>query len=285
MDKDNKPLWREIDDAARAVAYSPSSALDGPIDPYIAAYVARSNAAYEAFPDVQCLSYGDGAANTVDIVVPVSTSPVPLHVYIHGGYWQELSKRESFFPAVDTMAQGMAFAAVDYTLAPHASLDDMVDECCAAISWLISKAARLNIDPNRIVLTGSSAGAHLAAMACLKLPFDMQPAGVVLMSGVYTLEPLIGTYINDAVGMDIATAHRNSPALCNLAGFPKTIIAWGEHETDEFKRQSRHFAQLIRTVGGTAETLEIAHRNHFDIVEDIANDTELGRQMASLVSL
>jgi len=275
--------WQDMDKAKLERAYSPSSALDGPIDPYITAYIEKSAAAYAACPDVQTLRYGDLVSNTIDVVIPPSDTPTPLHVFIHGGYWQELSKRESFFPAPDTLARGMAFAAVDYTLCPHASLDAIVTECCAAITHLISQADQLNIDPKRIILSGSSAGAHLAAMTCLNLPPSQQPAGVMLLSGVYELEPLLNTYINDAVAMDRDAAQRNSPGLKNLTTFPPTVIAWGAQETDEFKRQSQRFAQRLAAAGRPVETLEIPNRNHFDIVHDIANDSALGRKLAALV--
>lgn len=281
----DKPQWRAMDDETRAVAYSPSSALEGSIDPFIAAYVENSKAAYAACPDVRTLTYGSKPGNTVDVALPAGADgPVPLHVFIHGGYWQELSKRESFFPAPDTLARGMAFAAVDYTLAPAASVAEIAEECCAALTLLSGQAAALGIDPARIVLSGSSAGAHLAAMCCLNLPPHLRPRGVVLMSGVYELEPLVGTYVNDALGLDAAAAQAVSPALKDLSGFPPALIAWGRQETEEFKRQSRHFAGLLNAAGTSAETLEMAQRNHFDIVEDLANGTALGEGMARLAA-
>lgn len=276
------PKWREMGDEERAIYYSPSSALHGPVDPYIRAYVDDSKAAYKSCPDVITRAYGAAASNSYDFVAPKSVAPVPCHVFIHGGYWQQLSKRESFFPAKDSLGAGMAFAAVDYTLAPHATLDDIVNECGSAIARIKLDAEDLNIDPERIIVSGSSAGAHLAAMSCLKLPIDLRPKGLVLLSGVYELEPLIGTYINDAVGMDTECARRNSPMFGDLRNFPQTLIAWGEHETDEFKRQSSKFAALLKASACNVESFEVAGRNHFDIVADLANKTVLGRKLRRL---
>ena len=202
-----------MDAATRAQAYSPSSVLDGPIDPFIQAYVDKSAAAYAAFDNVQTIKYGPKSSNSIDLLMPFGSKLAPLHIFIHGGYWQLLSKRDSFFPAPDTLKRGMGFAAIDYTLAPDASLDDIVSECCDAIECLHDNAARFGYDPSAFILSGSSAGAHLAAMCCLKLPANRRPKGLALLSGIYELEPLIGTYINDAVGMDIDVAKRNSPML------------------------------------------------------------------------
>ncbi len=274
------PKWRGMSDVERAEAYSPSKALeDGDLSPFIQAYIDKSAFAYETSGPVKTVTYGPLASNTLDIVVPNGDAPAPLLVFIHGGYWQELSKTESFLPAPDCLARGVGFAAVDYTLAPEATIDAIVQECSTAVSKLFDEAASLGINPSRIVLAGSSAGAHLVAMTCLALPADKRPRGVVLMSGIYELEPLIGTYINDAVGMDAATARRNSPALAELTGFPPALVTWGAIETDEFKRQSRHFASLLPI----AETFEVPGRNHFDILFDLADDSSLGRKTAALL--
>ncbi len=268
-----------MSDAVRADAYSPSTALpDGDLQPYIQAYIDRSAAAYAACGPVHTVRYGPLASNTLDLVVPDAGAPAPLLVFIHGGYWQELSKTESFLPAPDCLARGIGFAAVDYTLAPHARIDAIVAECVTAVSALHDEAHLLGIDTNCIVLAGSSAGAQLAAMASLMLPARRRPRGVVLLSGIYDLEPLVGTYINDPLGMDVATARRHSPAHADLTDFPPALIAWGAIETDEFKRQSRHFAGLL----AVAETVEVPRRNHFDILFDLADDSRLGQKVVAM---
>jgi len=102
--------------------------------------------------------------------------------------------------------------------------------------------------------------------------------GLALLSGIYDLRPLVGTYINDALGLDENAAKALSPIQHDLSAFPPTLVAWGEDETDEFKRQSRAFAQPL----SKACTVEIEGRNHFDIVEDLTTDTALGRAVTAL---
>ncbi|MDH5520310.1 MAG: alpha/beta hydrolase, partial [Acidimicrobiia bacterium] len=203
MSDDRVPRWRTMSDDERQQQYSPSTMLDGPLDPYLDAYARRSAEAYETAERVETIRYGPGPANTVDLALPAvpSDEPVPLHVYIHGGYWQLLSKRDSFFLAPDCLARKMAFATVDYTLAPAATLDEIVDECVAALATLGAVAPDHGIDPTSMVVSGSSAGGHLTAMAALRLPPDQRPAAVIAVSGIFELEPLIGTSINDAVGL------------------------------------------------------------------------------------
>lgn len=277
--------WRSLDAEALTVAYSPSACLDGSIDPFIEAYVDRSAEARRRFVDegrpIHVIRYGPKAAQTVDLVVPDlagadrAERAVPMVVFIHGGYWQQLSKRESLFAAPECIDAGAAFAAVDYTLAPHASLDEIVSECRAALAALVSAAPEQGIDPNQIVVTGSSAGGHLAAM--IGANHDWRPAATVLVSGVFDLEPLIATSINDAVGLDLASARRNSPALADLTDFPPTLIAHGDNEPAEFKRQSNDFAALLQGAGSEVTVIEISDRNHFDVILDLCDpSTSLG---------
>ncbi len=292
--------WRELDAAAREREYSPSSVIGGDYQPFLRAYAERSRAARARTPGRLDLRYGSGAAQCLDLFVPgdvggpLSSAPLamppPLLVFIHGGYWQELSKTDSTFAAADCVNQGIAFAAIDYTLAPHASVAEMVDECRLAFSWLHRNAAVLGFDAERIVVAGSSAGAHLAAMSALPAagePGAKRAAHVkaaVLVSGIYELEPLVGTSINDAVGLSAVSARGLSPALSALQDFPPSIVCWGAVETSEFKRQSTDFAALLTKAGSACETFEVPQRNHFDVILHLADPaTQLGRATIALI--
>ena len=92
------------------------------------------------------------------------------------------------------------------------------------------------------------------------------------MSGIFELEPLIGTSINDAVGLDVERARANSPLLQDLSGFPPSVVAFGDNEPDEFKRQSRALVDRLRAAGRPTVEVEVAGRNHFDVVHDIITD-------------
>lgn len=279
--------WQKLSDADRAREYSPSSCVDD-LMPFIEAYATRSISSRDeceagGLPVVE-VRYGSSDAHTLDLVTPPTTGEAtPLVVFIHGGYWQQLSKVESFFAADDCVGHGIAFAAVDYTLTPSASLDEIVTECHDALAVVHSVAQEHNIDPDRIVVTGSSAGGHLAAMVGLGSN-GWRPAAVGLISGIFELEPLLGTSINDAVGLDLEAARRNSPLRANLQGFPPTLIAVGDNETTQFKRQSAVMAAALRAAGTGVEELEVADRNHFDVVFDLCDDnTALGRRVLELV--
>lgn len=287
--------WRAFDDATREREYSPSSCIGGDYRPFIADYAERSAAARARFAGPASrldLAYGEGPAQRLDLFVPAVSAVAaaagapPLLVFIHGGYWQELSKNESSFAAADALVQGLAFAALDYTLAPAATVAAMVEECRRALAWLQARAAALGFDGTRIVVAGSSAGAHLAAMCALPgTAAAPLVRGAVLVSGIYEVEPLVGTSINDALGLDAAAARAVSPALAaSLQGFPPAIVAWGGVETGEFKRQGRDFAAALRRAGTRCDDFEVPGRNHFDVVLDLADPaTALGEATLALV--
>jgi arylformamidase len=265
--------WQRLSDAEREREYSPSSCIGGNYMPFIRAYAEASEAARRAHPPT-IVRYGRGERQTIDLFALDGAAEPPLLVFFHGGYWQELSKRESAFAAPHCLAQGIAFAAVDYTLAPSATLSEIVAECRAALASL----SRFS----RVAVAGSSAGAHLAAMVALDS--GARVSGAVLVSGIYDLEPLIGTSINGALGLDAIEANRNSPLGKLRNVFPPSLVCWGDNETDQFKRQSRAFAQALRAAGSDCVEFECAGRNHFDVILDLADPaTELGRRTLDLV--
>lgn len=284
--------WQEMSLAEREREYSPSSCLPGgDYRPFVAEYVEQSQVAWTAIVDdpavdVSVVRYGDGESHTIDVAVPIGhPGPVPILVFIHGGYWQELSKVESRFAATDCVSQGWAFAAVDYTLAPAATIGTIVDECRRAVTTLAGRVDELGIDPARVYIAGSSAGAHLAAMVALAPAADHAPvAGTVLVSGVYELEPLIGTSIDEALNLDRESARRWSPLHHDLGSFPPSVIALGRDETSEFLAQSQTFADAVLG-DGAHHVIVIPDRNHFDVILDLARPgTTLGDAVADLIA-
>ncbi|MED5220111.1 MAG: alpha/beta hydrolase [Actinomycetota bacterium] len=281
--------WASMTGADRQREYSPSSYLpNGDYQPHIREYLRASEAAWARASDHPAAStttirYGDDEAHAIDVMTLLGDPPAPLLAFIHGGYWQELSRVESRFPAATCISRGWNYAAIDHTLAPSVPLDRIVDECRRAVHTLAVRAEALGLDPDRIVLAGHSAGAHLAAMVAAD-PDGIKVAGLILVSGIYELEPLIGTTINNQLGLDPVAARRNSPLLIDTAGFPTTLVAHGSDETSEFKAQSAAFNHHLEAAGTTVTMLEVAKRNHFDVILDLTEpDTPLGEAVGQLV--
>ena len=271
--------WRELDDDERQREYSPSSVV-GEIGPLLAEYRTRSD---EVASGGEELRYGP-AAEQVTVLFRVDDPSAPLHVFFHGGYWQELGVADSLFPAAGFAARGIAFAAVGYELAPAATIDEIVAACREALAHVLRTSG---LTPARITVSGSSAGAHLAAMVALApWPGERTPIdAAVLVSGIFELEPLIGTSINDALGLDREAARRASPLLLDPPGRPATLVCVGENETAEFKAQSTDYAAFLRSHHVPVAELVIAGRNHFDVILDLSTaGTGLGDRSLRLTA-
>ncbi|XP_065591369.1 kynurenine formamidase isoform X2 [Cyrtonyx montezumae] len=164
----------------------------------------RAQAAARTLLDVP---YGDGDGEKLDVYFPADSSETfPVFVYIHGGYWQDLSKDTSGFAAPVLLSQGIAVVALGYDIAPKGHMDAMVLQVRRSLAFLVKQYHKIR----GIYLCGHSAGAHLAAMVLSTdwTEFGVVPdiRGAVLVSGVYDLEPLLHTYVNDALNMSLVSS-------------------------------------------------------------------------------
>jgi len=258
-----------LDSATREREYSPSSLIGGNYAPFLERYQVESTRSHRTLPVMRDLRYGPAPRALLDFFpAPAGAVGPGLLVYIHGGYWQELSKDQSAFLAPAWHRAGVAHAVVGYTLAPAARLPDIVSECRAALRWLQASANSLRFDAGNMVVAGSSAGGYLAAACADGLERPLR--GIVPVSGIYDVAPLIGTSINDALGLDASTASALD-LLSTTRQFCPGVVAWGEIETSEFKRQSQAFAARLATEGLRSTCLEIPGRNHFDVIFELGN--------------
>ena len=95
---------------------------------------------------------------------PTRQDAAPLLVFIHGGYWRSLDKSDFSWLAPPFVQHGVALALPNYGLAPATPIEDIVRQQLKALAWLYRNGDRLGFDPERIVVVGHSAGAHLTAM-------------------------------------------------------------------------------------------------------------------------
>ena len=271
--------WRSFSPEELARQYSPRSTVDN-LDALLQDYRVQSLPMYE-LPHLRDLRYGPQADELLDLFPVPGRTDAPLFVFIHGGYWRALGKQDSVFMARNFTAHGVAVAAVNYQLAPAARLSDIVAQCRRSLAWLYTHGPAHGIDVRRIVLGGSSAGAHLAAMllapgwqAALGVPPDVAQAGV-LVSGLYDLAPVQQTTPNDWLALDSSEAAALSPQSCLPEAGTRLCIATAEKDTDEFKRQSLDYAAACTLHRCAVQYVQIAERNHFDVIMDWMNPQAL----------
>jgi arylformamidase len=251
-------LYRGMDRAALDAAYNNSLAVANSGE--LMAWLELMSEQARRMPQARIgLRYGPKARNLIDYFP--AEAPGPVVVFIHGGYWQMRAKVE----------HGVHVALVGYTLAPEAGLAAIVDEVRASVRWLHANAGALGGQPDRLVLSGWSAGGHLTAMC-------MEETGVVAglcISGIYQLEPIRLSYLNDRLGLTRDDVPSLSPSLLPLSGKPM-VIAYGEAELPELQSQSQEFFRLRQAAGAPGSLRPQSGCNHFTILTQLADrDGEL----------
>jgi arylformamidase len=239
-------LYRGMDRPTLDAAYNNGAAVAHSAQ-IVADWQARSDVLRKSSRE---LRYGSAERNRIDLFE--AAPGAPLLVFIHGGYWQMRAKETFAFLTAGPLAHGISVALVGYTLAPEKRLDGIVAEIGAALDFL----------ERECVLSGWSAGGHLTAMA---MDHPRVRAGLAI-SGIYDLEPIRLSYINDKLGLDADAARRLSPVHRPASRKP-LVIAYGTSELPELQRQSVDYAKLAR--GAQLRPLE--GRNHFTILEELAS--------------
>ncbi|MBM3518359.1 MAG: alpha/beta hydrolase [Alphaproteobacteria bacterium] len=259
---------------------------------YFRAWDESSAAARQALRCALDVRYGRAPKETLDYF-PAARPDAPLHIFIHGGYWQNLDKKDFSYLAPPFVAAGAAVAIVNYDLAPSVTVAEIVRQNRAALAWLWRHAAEREFDRDRIVVSGHSAGGHLAAMlAATRWPaFDpglpQQPVhGICAVSGIYDLEPIRLSYQNAVLALDDAAVALNSPLHHPPAGRLALVLAVGAEETDEFLRQTNTYAGECARHGVVAERLTVPARNHFTVIDDMTDTrSPLHRAVLRLLGL
>jgi arylformamidase len=240
-----------------------------PENPVLMAGWARDAAAYREQRAPQSIRYGPGARNAIDFFPSVSEGPIV--VFIHGGYWQALDG--SFFShcARGLNAHGIGVAVPTYDLCPDVTVDDIIREMRMASREL----ARLG---RRLVISGHSAGGHLAA--CM-LATDWQavdpslPKQLIIaaytISGLFDLVPLVETSINKALRLDQATAKAASPLFWKIPTHGSLDAVVGGSESAEYFRQSRTIVEQWGRAGVPTRFGIVPDANHFTAIAPLAD--------------
>ena len=238
----------------------------------------------------------------LDLYLPAPTpDPVPAIVYFHGGGWSVGTRRrfgrafKSWQPSAleRVAAAGFAVATVDYRLSSEAVFPAQLHDAKAAVRWVRANAARLNVDPTRIVAWGESAGGHIAALVGVTgdrsdlegnvgdMEFSSSVCAVVehyaptdLLAAAAQRHPasdadpnspdspesrLIGAALTDRP--DLARAA--SPVTYAHAGAPPFHIHHGTEDRMVPFGQAESLAAALRAVGVPVELVAVDGADHF----------------------
>jgi|SRR6185312_7690841 acetyl esterase/lipase len=263
MTPSEAPDWRQLSQQELDRGLNNGEAVAGSAG-IVAGWDARSAELRKRHAAHLDLRYGPRERNRIDFLKVRDGAPTLL--FIHGGYWQTRAKETFTLFAEGVLAHGINVALSGYTLAPDATLDQIVAEIHAGIDFLSGQLPALGGAGKDIVVSGWSAGGHLTSMA---LSHAKVRAGMAI-SGIYDLEPIRHSYLNVKLGLDEAASRKNSPMM--VAGGPMKPLSLvvGSAELPLLRKQTADFAGHRAQYGLPVTYEEIPGADHFTIMNEMA---------------
>jgi arylformamidase len=238
------------------------------------------------------ISYGPSPTRTLDVypVAPgAANAAPPVHVFFHGGYWRTQDKANFAFIARTLVDLGITTVIANYDLCPEVSLDVVVDSAMQAVVWTRRNAASFGADPERLTLSGNSAGAHLCAMALAHdwtakgLPASVVK-GIVAISGVYDPEPAMHISVNAEIGLTAEIAKRNNVLLLDPGEPVPVALFAGAVEPDYWRQQTHLYAACLENHGFRPTTKIQPGKHHFNIMDNYLDaDQPIVRAIRAMV--
>ena len=256
------PDWRAMSQQDRDLGLNNGVAVAGSAD-IVAGWDKRSADMRSRHSGHLDLRYGPRERNRIDFLKAAPNAPTLA--FIHGGYWQTRAKETFTAMAEGPIAHGINVALIAYTLAPEATLDEIVAEIHAGLDFLAEQLPGLGGDANRIVVSGWSAGGHLTAMA---LSHRHVKAGMAI-SGIYDLEPIRHSYLNVKLQLDEVMSRSNSPMMQPGGAMKPLSLVAGTAELPLLRKQTADFAAHRATYGLPVTYEEIPGANHFTIMNEL----------------
>jgi arylformamidase len=215
------------------------------------------------------VSYGMHQRQRFDLC-GASGEAIGNFIYIHAGYWQSRDKEQFRFIAAPLCDAGFNVAIINYPLCPDVSLRGLtagVRLALPAISAALSNRER----SLPLIVGGHSAGGHLAVELALgqdfNTPDQLRIRGVVAISGIYDLQPLVETSLNSNLKLNLAEALANSPLRRARAGMPAATFVVGGGETSAFREQSKNMSRAWHDAGNVSEYLPVGAADHFGVLD------------------
>jgi arylformamidase len=234
---------------------------------------ARARATMTCYLDRE---YGPAPGEKLDIF-PARKGDGSVLMFIHGGYWRSLDKRDFAYLAPAWVDAGVSLVVVNYDLCPQVTIEEIVRQMLRASAWLYQHAEEYGMDEERLFVCGHSAGAHLTAMMMAALwpvfdaglPRDLFKGGLAV-SGIYDLRPLVQIdFLNVDLRLDEAAALKVSPAFVPPATRAPVFTCVGGLESSEFKRQNALLAQRWRSA--VSGDVPMPGHHHFSVIDQLAN--------------
>lgn len=293
-------LWTVFSREETDVQYSPPLWAKRPDqDDLLPQHIEMTNSRSEIYREqigsgLSTLKYGRGElAGEIDVLRPKSLpAGAPTIIYIHGGWWQWFCKEQFSFLAEPFNKSGMAVYMPGYKLAdqwePGTAITQIARQMESALSVMLMEAFANR--SSGVYIVGHSAGGHLAALLQMVdfdsygIPVEARRLlkGIFSIAGLFDVRPLVNSFVNDAIEMNMATAASISPYCVDTglpkAGFPEALcpvhLILPEHDTPEFFRQTKEYQGKLLRAGLDCRVKLAENRDHLDVIERLPEPSD-----------
>ena len=234
--------------------------------------------------------FSDRSDVTLDVYGQPDGGSYPVLVFVHGGGWNSYDK-ELFTPvAMELLPQEMVVVIPDYTLYPDATWEQMAGEVADAAAWVLENIAGFGGDPERVYLSGHSAGAHLSGLVSYDPRWlaetghsTQEIRGWIGLSGVY--DTARHAAHRESLGLEspIMTAVMEGPenfaaaspeTYAPLATGPPAWLIHGDADDTVPVAESENMSAALREAGVEAELIIYPGAGHSDFLFGALNDEE-----------
>jgi acetyl esterase/lipase len=234
------------------------------------------------------LAYGQDPRQVLDLWLPPGRTDCPLVIYVHGGGWRLGDRSRVGGKAAWALAQGWAFASVEYRLTPQVRHPAHIQDVAAAVAWLAAKSADYAIAGRRLALLGHSAGAHLVCLlgtdaarrraagipdGAIRAVIGLDGAGYDIAAAIADAKPTAKPMFIEAFGEDPAGWGDASPLSHVAAGgtYPAFLLPYVARRAAS-GRMAEELARRLRDAGGQASALPVQDSSHAQINRSFGTD-------------
>ena len=233
--------------------------------------MANAPNAFGSFKRTSDLSYGDDARQRLDVYAPRGADHRPIVIFFYGGSWSTGKKSEYAFVGAALAERGYVTVIPDYRVYPEVRFPAFVEDGARAVAWIQRHAGDFGGDPDRLVLMGHSAGAHIAALLALNPAYlaaaGVRPhsiAGLIGLSGPYALDPNTDQ-LRAIFGAPYIPGDWQPVRFASRAA-PPTLLLHGTDDEVVYCAHTKKLRDALLLQGAEVETHLYPRRGHADTI-------------------
>lgn len=227
----------------------------------------------------------------LDVYYPEGVSNAPVLFFIHGGAWKKGDKSRYQHIGRYFAKNGIVTVTVSYRLSPEFKHPAHIDDVASAFAWTHKNIGKYGGDPDRIFVSGHSAGGHLAALLALDEKYlkkyglsSKNIRGTIPISGIYYIGKLnlpggklaknasiekVNEMFNDAFGKDDTKWEEASPIKYVHKDTPPMLILYGDKEPLYLRIQGDSLIKALNRAGAPAKLEVLKGETHLSEMANI----------------